>query len=281
MDADATCAIGGCGKAAHSKGWCRQHYMRWYRYGDPLAMKQQRATGPDEVRWMQKVCVESPGCWVWQGEPTENGYGQYTVGGGAERKTYLAHRYVYELLVGPIPEGLDLDHLCRVRLCVNPDHLQPVTRAVNLERGFGGPGLNRRKTTCPKGHLLDGKRSNGSRYCLTCHRERQRPKTCTAGHPWIEENIEVTSGGRTRCRVCAETKGQALPAGASAMTPEDAYRLGVTQGLQAQADAPVDPLTVAAMVETEHRRKYMREYMRDRRARERTEKITAVAEGAT
>ena len=102
-----------------------------------------------------------------------------------------AHRFAYEMLVGPIPEGLDLDHLCRVRHCVNPNHLEPVTRSENLRRGIR-PRLpqndrigdkNRAKTHCPKGHPYDEantlmhywKRENSMRrLCRTCHRQGTR-----------------------------------------------------------------------------------------------------------
>ena len=74
------------------------------------------------------------GCWEWQGSMVENGYGVVSVNGA----NIKAHRRYYEVLVGPIPPGLDLDHLCRNRACVNPDHLEPVTRSVNLIRGNKG-----------------------------------------------------------------------------------------------------------------------------------------------
>src|SRR3990167_4799453 len=71
------------------------------------------------------------GCWIWMGALSKNGYGNVHV----RPKNITAHRYVYTQVRGAIPSNLDLDHLCRVRCCVNPDHLQPVTRAVNLGRG--------------------------------------------------------------------------------------------------------------------------------------------------
>ena len=71
------------------------------------------------------------GCWIWMGALSANGYGNIHV----RPKNIVAHRYFYEYAKGPVPSGLDLDHLCRVRCCVNPDHLQPVTRSENLRRG--------------------------------------------------------------------------------------------------------------------------------------------------
>lgn len=75
-------------------------------------------------------------CWTHTGYVMPNGYGQVRVAG----KTMLVHRAAYEILVGPIPAGLDLDHLCRNRACYNPDHLEPVTRKENLRRGFAARG---------------------------------------------------------------------------------------------------------------------------------------------
>lgn len=90
------------------------------------------ATLPDRL-WAFVEKTDS--CWLWTGSKTRVGYGQMRVGGAGSRKTGV-HRVAYELLVGRIPKGLDLDHLCRNTLCVNPDHLEPVTRKENLARGI-------------------------------------------------------------------------------------------------------------------------------------------------
>jgi hypothetical protein len=90
------------------------------RYGPPL-----------EERVWAKV-EKTEGCWLWTAAISPNGYGKFMVSG----RPVNAHRLVYQLTVGPIPDGLDLDHLCRVRHCVNPDHLEPVTRSENLLRGY-------------------------------------------------------------------------------------------------------------------------------------------------
>ncbi len=93
----------------------------------------------------------------------------------------LAHRRVYELLRGPIPEGLTLDHLCRERSCVNPDHLEPVTFRENIRRGQSPPGINSRMTHCKNGHPLSGDNirieTSGGRRCRTCDNERCRART--------------------------------------------------------------------------------------------------------
>jgi hypothetical protein len=83
-------------------------------------------------------------CWEWQGSMTPAGYGRL----GVEWETIQAHRYIYERLVGPIPEGLTIDHLCKNTRCVNPRHLEPVTAGVNTLRGDGPSGQNLRKTHC-------------------------------------------------------------------------------------------------------------------------------------
>jgi hypothetical protein len=101
------------------------------------------------------------GCWVWMGY-TENGYARSTNG--------FVHREVYSLLVGPIPDGLVLDHLCRVRCCLNPDHLEPVTFLENVRRGERA-----QKKFCKRGHSLADARidaKTGNRSCRECYRLR-------------------------------------------------------------------------------------------------------------
>jgi hypothetical protein len=114
------------------------------------------------------------GCWLWTGYQDEYGYGS----GLSKRifKTQLAHRVIYELLVGPIPKGLTIDHLCRVRCCVNPGHLEPVTHAVNMKRGIHGS-----KTHCKNGHEFSddntyvATRNHGTmRCCRECNKEARR-----------------------------------------------------------------------------------------------------------
>lgn len=117
-------------------------------------------------------------CWTWEASVGSHGYGQIAV----EGRPVLAHRLAYELFVGPIPAGLDLDHLCRVRPCVNPGHLEPVTRSENLRRGDGPQILRNRqlsKTHCPQGHPYSGDNlyiapRTGYRQCRTCRKRRLR-----------------------------------------------------------------------------------------------------------
>lgn len=116
-------------------------------------------------------------CWLWTGTLSTNGYGFASF----NKRAVAAHRVAYTALVGPIPNGLDLDHLCRVRACVNPAHLEPVTRAENLRRSeLTGPGKNIRKTHCNRGHDLSdalistNRRGVAKRYCRICRQQRER-----------------------------------------------------------------------------------------------------------
>lgn len=118
--------------------------------------------------------VPTTSCWRWLGSIQSNGYGRCWDG---RRSTY-AHRVLFETLYFPIASKRDLDHLCRNRWCVNPDHLQPVTRSENLRRGLAGENvaiLQRLKTHCPRGHIYDEsntRHANGRRHCRACARAR-------------------------------------------------------------------------------------------------------------
>lgn len=102
-------------------------------------------------RLLQSV-TKTDTCWVWTGHLRGNGYGGFRVDG---RDEYV-HRYAYRQMVGPIPLGFQIDHLCRNRLCVNPAHLEAVTQRENLLRGEGWSGRNAKKTHCKRGHALSG-----------------------------------------------------------------------------------------------------------------------------
>ncbi len=124
-----------------------------------------------ERRFMRKVSVDENGCWNWLGAKMHNGYGQLVV---ADVR-WAAHRYSYTELVGLIPAGLDLDHLCRNRACTNPLHLEPVTRGENLRRGM--TGKHKRADVCKHGHPLSGANlyvhvTTGSRCCRACTNAR-------------------------------------------------------------------------------------------------------------
>lgn len=154
---------------------------------------------PPEVRFWRFV-DKTDGCWLWVG--TDNGkYGTLGLSIDGTRTSLYAHRLSYEMHVGPIPEGLTIDHLCRVPLCVNPDHLEAVTQRENSLRGTGVSAVNARKTHCPKGHPLDGLRTSGRRYCKTCARESmaRRRAGLHNGPPCSVQNCETTAHARGLC----------------------------------------------------------------------------------
>lgn len=128
-------------------------------------------------RITRRLTIDESGCWVWGGCCTR-GYGVITVGSTKDnsRRTRRVHRLVYELLVGPIPAGLELDHLCRVRGCANPAHLEAVTHRENVLRGEGLPARNAVKTHCPQGHRYTADNTyltcRGGRMCRTCSKAR-------------------------------------------------------------------------------------------------------------
>ena len=120
------CSFSGCDKRHYGNGYCEGHNWQ-LRHLDELRPLSGRAITFEERVWLKVNKTET--CWLWTGSAS-GGYGTMAVHGVVNR----AHRVVYELLRGPIPDGMVLDHLCRVTLCVNPDHLEPVPHAVNIQR---------------------------------------------------------------------------------------------------------------------------------------------------
>lgn len=128
-----------------------------------------------EARFLAKI-RKTPTCWEWTGTRNWKGYGLVSLNG----RSVQAHRAVYELFVGPIPDGLQLDHLCYVKHCVNPAHLEPVTNLENNRRSWavGGRAERQMKTHCPYGHAYEGdnivpKKPRG-RDCRECIKRRSR-----------------------------------------------------------------------------------------------------------
>lgn len=159
---------------------------------------------PDVLRFWAKV-QPAGDCWIWQGYIMPNGYGQF----GAGRRHVYAHRFAYEQWCGPIPQGLQIDHLCRVRNCVRPQHLEPVTCRENLLRGTG----NITKTHCPKGHPYNFENTHwfrGKRYCISCRNPtgqsvNVRKTHCPHGHAYDGVNT-YWNRKRRYCRTCAKAK---------------------------------------------------------------------------
>lgn len=129
-----TCSIDGCDREAKCRGWCSAHYSRWRRNGNPLAGTVRYNN--DRDRFWAKV-DKSGDCWLWTASTGPFGYGQFNTG----RTIVRSHRLAYELMVGAIPAGKELDHICRNRLCVRPNHLRLVTRQQN-NQNKSGPSRN-------------------------------------------------------------------------------------------------------------------------------------------
>lgn len=161
----------------------------------------------NEAAFWLKVHRHRPdACWTWLGRQDGKGYGRY--------QNRAAHRVTYELLVGPIPDGLHIDHLCRNPGCVNPGHMEPVTLVENARRGYGYSARNARKTHCKYGHPFDEAntyyRVNGGRRCMRCasrasndyaKQRRWARDHCPKGHPY-SEGVDLDAIGRRRCRQC-------------------------------------------------------------------------------
>jgi len=162
-------------------------------------------------------------CWLWKPQGSMGGYGQFYLDG----KPQLAHRAAYKILVGPIPDGLTIDHLCSVRHCVRATHLEAVTLAENLRRAEtwkNGAEASRAKTRCPNGHEYDEANTritpSGRRACRACARDRaaaQRQRRrqakpqprplkefCANGHPFAE--FGVIRGGKRVCAACTRER---------------------------------------------------------------------------
>lgn len=141
-------------------------------------------SGADDARFESFVLRSHDGCWEWLGALTSKGYGHFVVAG----RRPMAHRYSYERFVGPIPEGMTIDHRCENRRCVNPDHLRVATNQENVLRGCGPTARNARKTHCSRGHAFTPENTRiktkprYARVCRTCERAPFRRRTKELSH---------------------------------------------------------------------------------------------------
>lgn len=179
-DRSVTCSVDGCDHHAYARTVCKAHYQRHIYSGtlDRLPPPRSRADlRTDEERFWARV-DKTGECWLWTGY-LNDGYGIFWAG-PRPRTPRGPHRVSYEWVKGAIPEGLQIDHLCRVRHCVNPEHLEVVTQRENILRGRGAAVGNLEKTHCPRGHayagenlLIQGRKRN-QRACRTCGRARNK-----------------------------------------------------------------------------------------------------------
>lgn len=142
-------------------------------------------------RLVRSYRVDPSGCWLWQKRLNRKGYGTSSAGSRTDgsRRSVLAHRLAYELLVGPIPDGLELDHLCRNRACVNPSHLEPVSHRENIQRSDEIGKGNGHKTHCRNGHPFDSTNTLVSisrfghrhRHCRVCGRNQAAARRARSG----------------------------------------------------------------------------------------------------
>ena len=166
-----SCSVSSCSRPSRRLTLCDAHSDRLTSHRGLRPSEPIRASNlgqPAAIRFWAKVEFTDT-CWLWRGATIPRGYGRFF---SEKRCLVLAHRWAYEFCVGPIPDGLQIDHLCRVRLCVRPDHLEPVTRIENLRRGW------RLITSCPQGHPYDEENTRhykGSRFCRACDRLRRPP----------------------------------------------------------------------------------------------------------
>lgn len=179
---------------------------------------------PPELRFLMYTEV-TENCWNWLGWTQPNGYGTITRGNGIPGHN-LVHRVAYECSRGQIPPTLQIDHLCRNRACVNPDHMELVTLKENVLRGVGITAVNKAKSECKDGHPFDTQntyvRKTGARACRKCAmlsgrakrgwlgQTNNRDKThCKSGHQFTKENTYNRSDGGRSCRICSSASKRA------------------------------------------------------------------------
>lgn len=180
------CTFPECTKPHHARGFCDLHLYRLTPYGDPAIVKLNGKAPTDPLARLLGKVTFTDSCWLYEGMKSHDGYGIMRVGSmrdGTRRQAYV-HVFLYEALFGPLPQGLQLDHVrargCVNRNCVCLDHLQPVTSYENTMRGNNFTAVLSRVTHCPKGHEYTEEntyrwaRHPQRRACLTCRKNRVR-----------------------------------------------------------------------------------------------------------
>lgn len=166
------CKEQGCDRPIRARGWCSLHYYRWKRNGS-LVPKRPPFNRPIEERLLERVSKDENGCWFWTGA-LQKGYGRIRLG----RRLEWAHRVAYRVWRGPI-DAESIDHLCRHRACINPDHLEQVSKAANTMRGESFGPVNAAKTHCKRGHEFTPDntfRWRNSRICRACRHDAARAR---------------------------------------------------------------------------------------------------------
>lgn len=205
---DKTCQVPeGCDRPIYGRGMCSKHWQQARRGTRDFILPSPRLprTATPEERFWRKV-DKTDTCWLWIGATSPTGYG------------YFGNMLAHHFLIGKPPPGFEVDHLCMVRNCVRPDHLEVVTRQENHARQrHHGP---MRKDACGRGHPFDETNTNilpnGKRQCRTCNREamrrwrgggaRQSVATCKHGHEFTPENTYIRRNGNRSCKTCAKEK---------------------------------------------------------------------------
>lgn len=234
---NSTCWHDGCNTPSRKWGMCEHHYSKWIVTYPP---KKTRINKPDAERFAFYLLKSGDNqCWIWTGALDSNGYGVFNARNTAGFSGQKSHRYSYLLAHGKLPEDLELDHLCRVRPCCNPAHLEAVTQKINTMRGVGFGPVNAEKTHCPQGHEYTEENTytseKGWRRCRIClgqstekwisktnynerkkeeRKENKKIRThCKNNHPLSGNNLieEKNKNGEViarRCRTCVNAKAR-------------------------------------------------------------------------